>query len=182
MIIRIIVVYWCPSSTMHRIIEVVLCSLVRISHDLISVDIMFIAWRGSVVLCARPMDWTSWRSHLSSHVLRRRIDLNTDLWNLGNVKLWRLSLCLFFFSLLFLDKVNIILSCHTLTFTCCVPRRIGYFLHLEQSIRCNFVLNSCILILSVKVLSIVLFWIHQTNVLLQLLTERLREVISFCLF
>ena len=119
--------------------------------------------------------------HLRANVLRRRVYLDTNLGDHWSDQLLWFNLCLFFLPLLVFNEIDVIVSSHTLfTIFIIIPGCIGNLLHLKQGIRLDFVLDLCILILLVKVLTIVLFGIHQSDVLLELLYEGLWEWLRSC--
>lgn len=117
------------------------------------------------------------RSHLSSNVLGRWVNLDSNLGDVGRVRHGRFNLGLFLHTLLILHECNIIVARHPtlVTTTIYIPGRIWNLLHLEQSIWSQFILGLGVLILLVQVLTVVLLGIHKPEILLTLLDERLRE-------
>lgn len=122
--------------------------------------------------------------HLSGHIDRRRINLDCHIADLGCNKSGRLSLGFRLLKLYILHKIDVVVSGHTLSSSSCVPGGIRDLLHFKKGVGCRLVFNASILILSVEVLSVVLFRIHQTDILFKFLSESLRErffEVTFCL-
>jgi len=97
------------------------------------------------------------------------LDANfSELWRL---KLGRLSLVALFLELLAFDKGDVVVACHPISLPGNVPGSVGDLLHLQKCVGSDFVFNARILELFVKILLVVFFRVHQTDVFLQLLSE-----------
>lgn len=117
------------------------------------------------------------RSHLCSDVLRRCVNLDSDLGDVGRVRHGRFNLSLLLHTLLILHECNVIVARHSslVPASLHIPGCIWNLLHLEQRIWGQFILSFGVLILLVQVLTVVLLGIHKPEILFTLLDERLRE-------
>lgn len=89
-----------------------------------------------------------------------------------------------FRELLVLYEVNVVVSGHSITLPAVVPGGIRDLLHFKQRVWSYLIFNLGLLILPVQELSIVLFWVHQADILFEFLLKRLWEgdlVLNFVL-
>ena len=116
-------------------------------------------------------------SHLGSNVLRRWVNLDSNLSDVGRIWHGWFNLSLLFQKLLILHECNIIIASHSslVTVAIHIPGRIWNLLHLKQRIWGQLILSFGVLVLLVQVLAVVFLGIHKPEILLTLLDERLRE-------
>lgn len=105
------------------------------------------------------------RGHLCAYIDRRRIHLDTNLCDLGCLKLRRLCLITLFFQLLRLHECNVVVPGHSLAVSSGVPGCIRDFLHLQEGVWCDLVFYPSVLELLIDVLRVVFFGVHEANIL-----------------
>ena len=100
------------------------------------------------------------RGHLCAYIDRRRIHLDTNLCDHGCLQLRWLCLITLLFQLLRLHKCNVVIPGHSLAVSCGIPGCIRDFLHLQEGVWSDLVLNASVLELLIDVLRVVFFGVH----------------------